>query len=119
MQINVTSTNLVVSKKVKEELTSRIKSVFGRTQDRITKASVTLSDVNGPKGGRDKECKVKLTLPGHPTILVMARKDNMFKAIATALSTANITLKKKLKKHRELQRQQILAALGRQQELVS
>jgi len=117
MQINVTSNNLVVSKKLKEELINRTKAAFGRTQDRIAWASVTLSDINGPKGGRDKECKVKLTLPGQPSILVMARKDNIFKAITAALSTANITLKKKLKKHRAIQRQNILAAMGQREEL--
>lgn len=107
MQVNVTSTNLTVSKQMKADLVRKLKTVFGRAHERIAKASITLSDVNGPKGGNDKECKIKLTLPGLSPILVMARKDNLFKAAATALSTANLTLKRKLKKHQTIQRQNL------------
>jgi len=117
MQVNVTSTNLPVSKQLKADLASRIKASFGRTQDRIAKASVTLSDVNGPRGGNDKECKVKLTLTGLPSILVMSRKDNLLKAVSTALSTANLTLKRKIKKHQAIHRQTIIETVGRQHEL--
>ena len=111
MQVNVTSTNLAVSKQFKNELVKKLKTVFGRTHERIVKANITLSDVNGSKGGNDKECKIKLTLPGSPSILVMARKDTLFKAAATALSTANLTLKRKLKKQQALQRQNLYASL--------
>jgi putative sigma-54 modulation protein len=116
MQLYVTSTNLELNQHLRTELSQRVKSVFGRSKQYIDRVWVTLTDINGPRGGNDKECKVKLSLPGLPSVLVMSRKDSIPKAIATALNTASLTLKRKVKRHKSLQRQTRFSAVTLQDE---
>ena len=40
---------------------------FGSSIERIT---VRLSDTNGPKGGRDRRCQIKVVLSGLPSVVV-------------------------------------------------
>ncbi|MFT5718697.1 MAG: putative sigma-54 modulation protein, partial [Oleiphilaceae bacterium] len=96
--ISVNSTNLDISEQLKLELNQRIKSTFSRINDRIAKVTISLKSINGPKAGDDKECKVKLTIPGLHAVVVTSRKDKVGKAISTALRTANQTVLRKLKK---------------------
>lgn len=49
---------------------SRMNQLLKRLPARPLSASVTFSDVNGPKGGADKRCGILVTLPGAPAIRV-------------------------------------------------
>ena len=104
MQISVNSTNLDISEKLNLELNQRIKSTFSRINERIAKVTISLKDINGPKGGNDKECKVQLTVPGLQPVVVASRKDKVGKAISASLRTANQTLIRKLKKIQNIER---------------
>jgi putative sigma-54 modulation protein len=49
---------------------SRMNQLLKRLPVRPLSASVTFSDVNGPKGGADKRCAILVSLPGEPSIRV-------------------------------------------------
>lgn len=111
MQFNIKSNNLTLNSQLQQEFKQKVRNIFARTRQKISGITVTLSDINGPRGGKDKQCKVKLNLPGAPVILVIAREDNLRKAFSSALSRANQTLKRKLKKQQTLQKQALITPL--------
>jgi len=58
---------------------------LGKFAPSIERISVRLTDVNGPRGGVDQRCRVKVVLSGLPSVLVERRHVNMEAAIDTAL----------------------------------
>lgn len=98
MELNIKFKNMTIAADSKESFKQRVSKVFNRTSDYIRKVTVTLADINGPKGGVDKECKVKLSLFGLPPILVIAKKDNIHHALSEALAKAKTALTKRQKK---------------------
>jgi hypothetical protein len=55
---------------------------FARSIERVT---VRARDVNGPRGGVDQECTVKVVLSGLPSVIVKRRDAALHVAIDTAL----------------------------------
>jgi putative sigma-54 modulation protein len=98
MQLNIDAQNLNISEQVKEDMSQRIKDMFARTQQKIRKVSVVFTDINGPKGGADKQCRVQLVLFGLPSVNVVCKQANFHKALARALSAAKRTLKRRFNK---------------------
>ena len=58
---------------------------LGKFASSIERISVRVTDVNGPRGGVDQRCRVKVVLSGLPSVVVERRHANMEAAIETAL----------------------------------
>jgi ribosome-associated translation inhibitor RaiA len=66
----------------------RVRFVMRRLAWQIPIARVSLSDLNGPKGGEDKQVQVALKLAGASLIVVTATSRDWRAAIDAALSRA-------------------------------
>lgn len=58
MKLKVSSQNIPISEAVSALIERQIGYALGRFESRIREVSVRLSDLNGPKGGIDKHCKI-------------------------------------------------------------
>ena len=68
----------------------------------VDRLVVRLKDLNGPKGGNDKECSVEVKLTNHAPIVVRKRSSDAYASIRKALGQASRTTLRKLKKRRVL-----------------
>lgn len=73
---------------------------MGAYADRIERIVVRLKDLNGPKGGRDKECFVEIKMANRAPIVVSKRSANAYASIKKALRRASRTTLRKLGKRR-------------------
>jgi len=55
---------------LKEYVLQRVRSEFSKYSYKIDHVAVRLVDVNGPKGGKDKECRINIDISG--------RKDDIY-----------------------------------------
>lgn len=60
MDISISTTNTFVSPVAREIIEDRLEASLDRFQADIVSVSVTFSDQNGPKGGRDHRCVLTL-----------------------------------------------------------
>lgn len=104
MDIAISTRTAFISPGVKFDLERRLGRMYRKAAGSIQRINVNLEDVNGPKGGVDKQCKVKVTLLGFPSILVTTTRDSTEKAFVDALQKVNQTLFRKLKKHHRIRR---------------
>ncbi len=71
MRLSIHSRQLAVGGAARERIERRLGFALGRFGDRIGRvAAVRLADVNGPRGGVDKRCRVVAELPGHAAVVV-------------------------------------------------
>lgn len=66
---------------------------------------ISLVDTNGPKGGRDKECRVTVRLPGLAALHVTETAETLHQAIDACRDRMENTLKRSLERRRELSNQ--------------
>ena len=78
----------------------RISFAFSRTKHAIHSTEVTISDINGPKGGIDKECLVVIKPVGMTRIVISERRANLQQAIDRCITRANQNLTRKIKRNR-------------------
>ena len=67
----------------------RVRFVMRRLTWLVPRATVQLSDVNGPRGGVDKRCQVALRTDGRGTVVVTAMARDWRSALDGALSRAS------------------------------
>lgn len=100
MDIIIENRNLELAETVKNQVRSRSKNMFSHAQHLVTRLSMYLADVNGPKGGKDKQCKVVVKCKNIPPIIVSERQSSLNKAINNALHRAEYRVKERAKKHK-------------------
>jgi ribosome-associated translation inhibitor RaiA len=70
----------------------RLRFVLRRLTWLVPRARVQLSDVNGPRGGVDKQCRVELKTANAGTVVVTAMARDWHAALDTALARSARTL---------------------------
>lgn len=70
---------------------------FASSMERVT---VRLSDVNGPKGGIDHSCLIKVVLSGLPSVVVERRDAALQRAVNAAISAAAQGVRRSVQRRR-------------------
>ena len=104
MNITIKSRHVSLSSRARLAMQSRVKSSLESMDHYIRHVTITLEDVNGPKGGEDMTCKVKLSLLGLEPVFVSSLESNSQGAFHVALSSAVGVLKKRLARHNAIPR---------------
>ncbi|MFI5250739.1 MAG: CBS domain-containing protein, partial [Gemmatimonadales bacterium] len=75
-----------VSDDVRADIRRKLGRQIGKFALSIERVTVRLSDVNGPRGGMDQQCQVKVVLSGAPSVVVESQSATMHAAIASAIA---------------------------------
>jgi hypothetical protein len=67
----------------------RVRFVLRRLRERVSRAEVKLSDVNGPRGGIDRRCQVRLQTAAAGTVIVASVAGDWRTALDDALARAS------------------------------
>lgn len=65
---------------------SKLESALGRFVDYIVRVSVRTEAANGPRGGIDRVCRIKVVLAGLPSVVFEKRDEAMNAAVDGALA---------------------------------
>ena len=85
MQIDIQCRRLNLTRRLRGFGEQKIRRVLSRFDERIKKVTLWLSDVNGPKGGSDKNCQVQIVISGKSPVFVEETRENVYVAINRAL----------------------------------
>lgn len=73
---------------------------LGKFAASIERASVRVEDINGPRGGVDKRCCIKVVLSGLPSVMAEERRDTVQAAVDAALATAERAVRSPVRRRR-------------------
>lgn len=92
MQIEIQARDFELTPGLRAHVRRRLHFALGRYEDRVTRVMVRLSDLNGPRGGVDKACLLRIRLHGQPAILIEDAEEDLYVAISRAADRAGRTL---------------------------
>ncbi len=75
-----------------ERVRAQLAHHLGHDAGSIQRSTVRFEDVNGPKGGVDKLCRIKLVLTGRPTMLAEKRAATPGRAFASAVQSIRVAI---------------------------
>jgi len=73
---------------------------LGKYATSIERVSVRIEDVNGPRGGVDQSCRVKIVLRGLASVVFESRDESLNAAVDAALSGVERTVRRTLERRR-------------------
>lgn len=73
------------AKSLKDVTADRLRFALRRISQKVQSVHVSLTDVNGPRGGVDKHAQIQLHLDAHGTVIVGATRSNWRSALESAL----------------------------------
>lgn len=82
--IDLRSSNVPISVALREHVARRLDFAIRRFAHRIQRVIVRLVDVNGPRGGPDKRCRIVAYLDGSEVVLVEATDSDAYAAVSQA-----------------------------------
>jgi len=95
MKTTIHAMDFSLTESLEQFIRNQAKKSMRASSDMIEHVSVRLKDLNGPKGGCDKECSVEVFIPNSPSVVVTKRSTDAYACIRKALGrAARVTLRK-------------------------
>lgn len=89
----------------------RLATALGWARAHMHKLIVSLSDINGPRGGVDKRCKIQVQLGGGRDVVIEDTEADLYAAIDRAAERADRALVRQVERSREFARERVPAQL--------
>jgi CBS domain-containing protein len=89
-----------INKEDRDHLRQKLGSKLGKFADSIERVSVRIKDVNGPRGGVDQVCQIKVALIGLPSVVFEAQDSTLDRAISKALGGIQRVVRQSLQRRR-------------------
>lgn len=112
MQIQICSREVRVSQRLQAYIERRIRFALDRLAQRIRKIRVQLRDINGPRGGVDKSCRLTITLAPEATLVIENRSANAYAAVDSVVEKAANSIVRRLKRKEKLGRPRNVSTLA-------
>jgi len=110
MQIHIRSQQIAVEKTLRSHIERRLEFSLGRFSARIMGATVRLIDVNGPRGGEDKTCRIDVRLRPTGSVFVEDRDANLRVVVDRAADRIGRSVVRALERHRSSERRNRVTA---------
>jgi hypothetical protein len=97
---HVRVTGIEISNEDDDEIRRKLGIRLGKFAWSIERVTVRARDANGPRGGVDQECTLKVVLSGLPSVVVRRRHSALHTAIDDALHAAEKAVRRSLRRRR-------------------
>ncbi len=104
MRIDIRRIDIPLSERTEATILRRLETALAHYEDRITTAHCVLSDVNGPKGGLDRCCRIAVKVAGDGEHVVTGMGETVLLAASAATAKIGSRLSRALKKARDRKR---------------
>jgi len=106
MQIDIQALNIPLSDELREYVKRRLYFAIGGKDETIQRVNVRLSDINGPRGGKDMCCHIQVSIAKSPDIVIKDVAEDLHTAVDRAAGRAGRTLARQLQRKADKHRVQ-------------
>ena len=104
MKLVISTKNVNLDDTLRKHIEQRIYFAFSRFSPRISRVSVMAEDINGPRGGIDKRCRIVVKLERSRELTVEGTDTDISAAVATVADRAGRAVQRELERRRTLGR---------------
>ena len=101
MQIDIQARNFSLTNALRGHIERRLGFALSTRDEYIQRVVVRLSDINGPRGGKDKCCHIQVVLPQLTDVVIEDTEVDMYAAIDRATDRAGRTVGRRLARQRD------------------
>lgn len=101
MQIDIQARNFSLTDALRNHVERRLSFALSTRDEHIQRISVRLVDINGPRGGEDKCCRIQVVLPHLTDVVIEDTEVDMYAAIDRAADRAGRTVSRRLARQRD------------------
>jgi putative sigma-54 modulation protein len=101
MRVDIKTSGLDLTDGLRDHAQKRLEFALDWARHDVRRVSINLSDINGPRGGKDKRCQIHIPLPGHRDVVIQDTESDLYAAIDLAADRAGQTLERRLCRHRD------------------
>lgn len=101
MRIEIHTGKFSLTESLREYIERRIRFTLSWAHHGLQKVVLRLDDINGPKGGADKSCRVQIPVAKGKPVVIEEIQSDLYVAIDLALERAGRSLSRKLARKRE------------------
>jgi putative sigma-54 modulation protein len=101
VQIHVRSKQVEMDEAVRTHIEHRLEQSLGRHAARIRRVSAQIVDVNGPRGGEDKVCRLEIRLLPTGGLFVEDTDADLYAAVSRAADRAARAVSRAVERNRE------------------
>lgn len=98
MNIQINDRTNLLGNKGRTNVIGKVESLFSKHVDRVKSVLLTADDLNGPRGGVDKQCRVLISLAGVGDVSVAAKHESLSQAMGNAIRRAEKLVSRKFQK---------------------
>src|SRR4051794_16441718 len=98
MRLEIRRRGVEVTEGLRDHIVERLRLALGRFAGYIGEVRVYLRDVNGPRGGADKVCRVVVEVPRSGRVVVAGAEVDIFDAIARTANRARFAVRRRVKR---------------------
>jgi putative sigma-54 modulation protein len=103
MDVQILDRNVGITPGQQESSERCLQYAFDRFSSHIRSVDVSLSDVNGPKGGDDLLCRMRIALHGKGDLVVEGKGASVEAVVAETADRASLAVSRRLDRLRDAQ----------------
>lgn len=104
MQIDIQTQKFSLTNALQSYAKRRLNFALANKSEYINRVIMRLSDINGPRGGTDKRCRLQVRLSGLPDVFVEDIETDMYTSIDRACDRISRTVTRKINRKQTLLR---------------
>ena len=101
MQLEIRGQDFPVFVDLRDHIQSRMETALARHRERVERVEVRLADVNGPKGGVDKQCRAVVRLRPRGRVMVQEVSTDFLAAATRVADRLSRAVARSLERQRE------------------
>ena len=98
MKLELRTQSLELTDRLKKHVDRHLRYALTRFGPRLRRVRVLVRDVNGPRGGRDIECKIRAELTTRETLVIHDQHHDPFAAVAHASDRMAFAISRRLER---------------------
>lgn len=100
MRLEIHGAKIELDDELKDYTARRLRSALGRLAGRVARVTVRMSDVNGPRGGIDKRCRIAISLVPRGEVMVEGSGRDPFLLVAREARRIGRSVRRELGRRR-------------------
>jgi len=104
MNVQIFDNNVALSSSQRELIIRRLQAALGRFDSKIRGLMVSFFDINGPRGGNDKLCRLRLLISGKREIVLSENNTSIESAVSRVADRAAHKIGRVIERRRLYQR---------------